>query len=137
MTQPPSLRCPAPVRTALLALVCLFVGLGTSPAVDANMFIQRTITLDGNFSDWEQPSNILTNPGQFSEDASLDDCDPNNLQPGDDLDCSQQASTGRDLRRFAFTFDETYLYMYVERFANSNNVTWWLFYLDLDNNGLM
>lgn len=87
--------------------------------------------------DWTSAPNILTNPGQFSTDAEAVNCNPNNLQPGDDLDCDTVQSTGRDLKTFAFTFDNNYLYLYVERFASTSNTTDWLFYLDLDNDGLM
>ncbi len=117
----------------LLGLCLILAGL----SANATILIQRSITIDGNFSDWIQAPNILTNTGQFSEDAQATNCDPNNLQPGDDLDCATVQSNGRDLKKFAFSFDNEYLYMYVERYASQSNVTTWLFYLDLDNSGLM
>lgn len=120
-------------------LLCAAVLLGV-PGADANVLIQRSITIDGDMSDWTGVSgdpNILTNPGQFSEDPEAVNCDPDNLQPGDDLDCETVSSTGRDLKKFAFTFDDGYLYMYVERFASTSNATSWLFYLDVDNDALM
>lgn len=126
-------RCRRSPYGFFLILCLLFAG----PATQANVLIQRSIDVNGILDDWTSPTNILTNPGQFSEDASGDTCDPNNLQPGDDLDCATVQSTGRDLKLFAFTYDDDYLYMFVERYASASNITSWLFYLDLDNDQLM
>ncbi|WP_455217346.1 hypothetical protein, partial [Kaarinaea lacus] len=98
-------------------------------------YIQRTITIDGSMNDWyDTPPTYTpggdittnTNPYQYSDDA----------QTGlGDLDTV--GSTGRDLRKFSFTWDATYLYFYVERWASTTNVTDWWFYIDIDADGQM
>lgn len=88
--------------------------------------ISRTIVIDGNMADWV---GIIDNPGQFSTDAE------GRIDPAD-LDYQVQA-TGRDLRRFSFTYDATNLYFYVERYASVSNINDWWFYLDLNNDGFM
>jgi len=99
--------------------------------------ISRTITIDGNMSDWTNAPNITTNAGQFSLDCEVNQQDPPGSGNYCDLDRANIQSTGRDLRAFAFTWDTTYLYFYVERWASSTNQTNWLFYLDENNNGQM
>ena len=97
-------------------------------------YIERTITMDGVMTDWYDTDantytpagDITNNPGQFSTD----------LEDGSgDLD-SPLTSTGRDLRKFSFTWDNTYLYFYVERWASSTNVTDWWFYIDSSTGGV-
>ncbi|MCH9675524.1 MAG: DUF11 domain-containing protein [Gammaproteobacteria bacterium] len=88
--------------------------------------ISRTITIDGDVSDW---SGIITNDGQFSTDAE-GTVDPT------DLDYQVQA-TGRDLKKFSYTFDSKNLYFYVERFASQSNKNDWWFYLDTNASGRM
>lgn len=114
--------------------LCLLLAL---PGASANVLIQRTITINGNMSDWTQAPDILTNPGQFAEDARglSQDCS-NPIQPGQDLDCVVQTDH-RDLRRFAFTFDDDYLFMFVSRWTSANPQSGWVFYLDIDNSGVM
>lgn len=96
--------------------------------------ISRTIVNDGSMADWYDPGSIYVPPGditnntgQFSNDA---------LDGSGDLD-EPLTSTGRDLRKFSYTWDNTNLYLYVERWASSTNVTDWWFYLDTNTNGLM
>lgn len=123
----PLLRRPL---TALLLLAGLLLA-GTAQAA----LITRTITLDGNFSDWDgsggtylPAGNILTNSGQFSTDcASGTACERDGTL----------GSTGRDLKGFAFTWDSNYLYFYLERWDNSNNVTDWWFYMDTNGDQRM
>lgn len=117
-------------KRAFLAALVLIPGLLISVGVQASPLVSRTISIDGNMSDWYAPTNITVNPGQFSEDcqgASAPSCDQ---------DFPMQ-STGRDLRKFSYTWDNQYLYFYVERWASSTNTTNWLFYLDENSNGLM
>ncbi len=79
-------------------------------------------------SEWYGPPDITMNPGQFSTDAeSLDITD---------LDFPVQG-TGRDLESFSFTYDATNLYMWVKRYASTNNKTDWWFYIDTDDDGSM
>lgn len=109
-----------------LALLCV-----CAPVLVQALLISRTITFSNSgfatFTDWTTPTDITTNPGQFSTDAQ-------GTSDTADLDYQVQA-TGRDLRKFAFTWDNTNLYMYVERWASTNNATDWWFFLDSSNDG--
>jgi uncharacterized repeat protein (TIGR01451 family) len=122
------LRHPFFVLTLLLA--CLLPG---APA-RADL-IQRTITIDGVFTDWtgtggtyDPPGDILTNTNQFNTDCqSGTACERDgNLSP-----------SGRDFRRFAFTWDNNNIYFYVLRWQASSNVTDWWFYMDTSSDGRM
>ena len=117
------------IRTtsAVLALLVLALAIPAQAAL-----ISRTILVDGLFLDWILPSNILDNSEQTSADAA------GNASTGStaDLDWVVQ-STGRDLKSFAYTWDNTNLYFYVSRYGSSQNTNLWWFYLDLNANGLM
>ncbi|HET8729588.1 MAG TPA: DUF11 domain-containing protein [Moraxellaceae bacterium] len=123
-----------PAIRRLLALLLPPLMLLTASGADAAL-INRTITLDGTFTDWDgtggtynPAGNILTNSGQVSTDCqSGTSCEKD----------GSLSSTGRDLKSFAFTWDNTYLYFYLERWDNSNNVTDWWFYMDTNGNQKM
>jgi uncharacterized repeat protein (TIGR01451 family) len=94
---------------------------------------QRSISIDGNMTDWTTAPNITTNPDQSNIDAEGNP----STGSGADLDYPIP-NTGRDLAGFAYTFDATYLYLWVARYPDAvNNTTDWWFYLDTDNNGTM
>lgn len=104
-------------------LVLLITPLGASAQL-----IARTITINGTMTDWTTSPSVIGNAGQYSEDCESEAiCE---------LDGEIQ-STGRDLKKFAFTWDAVYLYFYVERYASTNNTTEWLFYLDEDADQVM
>ncbi len=122
----------------------LILWLGITASVQSAV-IQRTITIDGNFTDWTTPTDITTNPGQNSFDQIESAITlPNTCL---DLDASFKAtpspggcllqSTGRDLKTFAYTFDNNRLYLYVNRYASTTNITDWYFYFDADGNGTL
>lgn len=114
------------MRAYTSIILILFGLLGAmSPLYAA--FIERSITIDGDLSDWTSPSDITNNTNQFSEDAEDGS--------GNDLD-EPLSNTGRDLKKFSFTWDSTYLYFYVERYASENNVTDWWFFIDSSTNGV-
>lgn len=111
-----------------LLIPCLLLLLALLAAPVRADLIPRTITIDGTFTDWtgtggsySPAGNIITNPNQFSTDC----------QSGTacELDGNLSAA-GRDLKYFAFTWDATRLYFYLERWQNSTNVTDWWFYMD-------
>ena len=92
------------------------------------------ITIDGDMSDW----------GFFIADDDNNACDgpANNLNPPPDpwVDRdSQPVSEGRDLVQFTWTYDQTSLLLYTARSDSSsnNNVNKFVYYADIDNNGLM
>lgn len=97
--------------------------------------ISRTITIDGVMTDWTTPIDLTINPGQFSTDGDGSLCPSSDLDTG--TPCAVLTPSGRDLARFAYTWDVTNLYFYVERVAGTSNSTDWFFYMDVDNDGLM
>ena len=118
----------------LLSVILSFLALSAHAA-----YITRTIVIDGSMADWyDTPPTytpagnitINTTPNQFSTDGQ------NGGDPNDDLD-EPIGSTGRDLKKFSFTWDNTYIYFYVERWASSTNVTDWWFYIDNDADDIM
>ena len=128
MTDKPGFNFPA---LCMLACVVLFGALLPVTQV-LSATIQRTITIDGSMTDWKLPTDITTNPGQFATDA---EGSSGSGSPAD-LDYIVQG-TGRDLEGFSFTYDATNLYMWVKRYASTNNKTDWWFYMDTDNDGVM
>ena len=109
-------------------LLFLSLLLYTLPALSAD--ILRTITIDGNTSDWTTPTDITSNPGQFSTDAEGD------KQTGSAADLDYQIdSTGRDLKTFAYTYNSSFLYFWVERYASTQNTTDWWFFMDAGGSG--
>jgi uncharacterized repeat protein (TIGR01451 family) len=109
-----------------LLFLCLL--LYTLPALSAD--ILRTITIDGNTSDWTTPTDITGNPGQFSTDAEGD----KKTGSAADLDYTID-NTGRDLRTFAYSYDSSFLYFWVERYASTKNITDWWFFMDTSGSG--
>lgn len=101
--------------------------LTLSLASHALPLISRQININGDMSDWYANPDITINSGQFSEDC----------QHGTSCDADPPSSTGRDLKKFSFTWDANYIYFYVERYASTSNTTDWLFYLDQNANGRM
>jgi hypothetical protein len=88
-------------------------------------FTQTTITLDGNMGDWaivhaDTDNNVCDGPanGLVDRDAPVQ-------------------STGRDLTHFAFTWDLNNIYLYTERFGSASNTQSFVYYADIDNDGLM
>lgn len=97
-------------------------------SLSANAALQtRSISIDGNMTEWYSAPDITNNPGQFSEDCA----------ENDSCELDAVGSTGRDLKKFSFTWDANYIYFYVERYASTSNTTDWLFYLDRNANGFM
>jgi uncharacterized repeat protein (TIGR01451 family) len=93
------------------------------PASEAAVL--RTITVDGDMSDWVD---VLADPYQTSIDGPRDGLI--------DLD-APVPSTGRDLTAFAWTYDANFFYLYVERVGSSSNRQIFWFYMDTDEDGLM
>ncbi|HPR62624.1 MAG TPA: hypothetical protein PK014_00245 [Thermoanaerobaculia bacterium] len=107
-----------------LVTVSLFAGMPTL----------KTITLDGNPSDWTE---VLANPLQVTMDGDGSSMDPALCGTlSTDRDCPV-SSVGRDLGTFAWTFDNTYIYIYQTRLGHSSNVQDFWFYMDVGQDQLM
>lgn len=94
-----------------------------------------TITIDGDPSDW---SNVLQNCSQTTVDGSGWQIIP--CSASTDRDCPTLTSggdDGRDEIRFAWTYDSTYVYLYLERLAASTNQIEFVFYMDSNQNTFM
>ncbi len=88
-----------------------------------------SITIDGNFADW-QP--VLSNPGNVIEDT-VGSNDPDYY---DTTRSPGSFTSDRDMVRMAFTWDSTNLYFYFRRTADANREINWLIYLDRNNDGI-
>jgi uncharacterized repeat protein (TIGR01451 family) len=109
-------------------LLFLSLLLYTLPALSAT--ILRTITIDGDTSDWTTATDITDNPGQFATDEEGD------KKTGSAADLDYQIdNTGRDLKTFAYTYDTNFLYFWVERYASTQNTTDWWFFMDSGGSG--
>ena len=83
----------------------------------------ETIVVNGNMTDWTA---VLQNPNNVTLDgASASDC-----ANSADRDCPVQ-STGRDMLKFAWTYDTDNIYLYVERVGSSTNIQNFFFIMDL------
>ena len=111
-------------------LMCCF-----SQAAQA-VYIQRTISIDGSMNDWYDTPPTYTPGGDITNNAGQFSNDGQDGPPIDDLD-EPIGSTGRDLKKFSFTWDATNVYFYVERWASSTNVTDWWFYIDINADGFL
>ena len=89
------------------------------------VFTLITITVDGDISDWA--------PVHADRDNNVCDGPSGGLT---DLDAPVQ-STGRDLTHFAYTWDADNIYLFTERAGSSSNNQSFVYYADINNNGLM
>lgn len=91
-------------------------------------FTQVTIAVtndNGDVSDWaavhaDPDNNVCDGPANGLTDRDID------IQ-----------STGRDLTHFAYTWDQTNIYLFTERFGSASNTQSFAYYADIDNDGLM
>ncbi len=116
-------------RVAGLTTSFFVILITVSTALAASRPVLKTIAIDGNASDW---SDVVSNDFQTTIDGNgiLEPCS------GIDLDCPIQ-STGRDLGKFAWTYDSANLYLYLERLGSDANTQSFYFYMDLDRDRLM
>jgi hypothetical protein len=110
-----------PLRFAAALLLAAGAALAVQPT-------RTTIVLDGDFDDWQT---VFANPSNsvFDGDGSSIPCGRST-----DRDCIVPVQAS-DIRAYAFTWDDTNLYLYVERFDVSNSKSYML-YLDLDYNAV-
>jgi uncharacterized repeat protein (TIGR01451 family) len=82
------------------------------------------INIDGDMSQWytavipDTDNNVCDNIGNQDRDRPIQ-------------------STGRDLRSFTFTWNNSYLFAYTTREASENNRIYFIYYADLSNDGIM
>lgn len=118
----------------LQASSAFLVGLLASPVVWAacncgftdGLPTLQTITVDGNLVDW----------APIHADTDNNICDGPSPGAPPDRDAPVQ-STGRDIAHFSYTWDGTNVYLYTERVGSANNVQRFVYYADVDNDGLM
>jgi hypothetical protein len=114
---------------ALGLLLLLAPAVASSQCVcgfgDGRFTTHTGIVLDGDLADW---AGVLADPDNNTCDG------PSGGLP--DRDAPVQ-STGRDLTHFAFTWDNTDVYLFTERFGSANNVQRFVYYADTDNDGLL
>jgi len=114
-------------RLHCIRVVLLLLGASCLIAASAAATpIQRDITVDGDTSEWKTAPDLTTNPGQFATDATT-------YPP--DLDVPQ--ATGRDLATFAYSWNSSELFLWVQRAGSASNKTYWWFYLDIGDDGQM
>lgn len=105
--------------------MCVCVAAGNAMAQCSTggngVVVASNIAIDGNMSDW---TTTLNDPDNITYDKS-----PDSDAPISDV--------GRDFTRFAFTENITHLFLYFQRAGSVNNSVDLLFYLDVNNNGLM
>ena len=112
--------------TAVLHLAPMRAEAACACGLQDGVFTTHTgITVDGSLADW---ASVLA-------DADNNTCDgPSGGIP--DLDAPVQ-STGRDITHFSFTWDDNNVYLFTERSGSVNNVQRFIYYADIDNDGLM
>jgi len=111
----------ATISTLLPALVLAVCTCG----FDDGRFTLVPITVNGNMNDWA--------PVHADLDNNVCDGPANSLA---DRDAPVQ-STGRDLTHFAYTYDNTNVYLFTERFGSASNTQTFVYYADVDFDGLM
>ena len=84
-----------------------------------------SINVNGNMNDWA--------PVHADVDNNVCDGPANGLL---DRDAPVQ-STGRDLTHFAYTYDANNIYLFTERSGSTSNTQSFVYYADVDNDGLM
>jgi hypothetical protein len=89
----------------------------------SDKFVLTNITIDGNMIDWDA---VLDNAAQVTTDG---------ISGINDLDTVGNAA--RDLTKSAFTWNETYLFMYFRRFASPGPDITMVVYIDVDRDGFL
>lgn len=88
-------------------------------------FTLVSINVNGNMNDWA--------PVHADLDNNVCDGPANSLA---DRDAPVQ-STGRNLTHFAYTYDSNNVYLFTERFGSASNTQSFVYYADVDFDGLM
>lgn len=95
----------------------------------------QTIPMNGDPSAWDP---VLSNPLQLTVDGeSVSVCSAQNPVDRDCDTTNHHNIGGRDLARFAWTYDNTYIYVYLKRYGSASNQNSFFFYMDLNRNQVM
>ncbi|HET8540819.1 MAG TPA: Ig-like domain-containing protein [Anaeromyxobacter sp.] len=115
---------------ALAAAVAALLAPGERPARATSPLTLRTIAIDGGFADWDA---VLANPAQTTHDGdgSSPAIKANCALYSTDRDCPMTGGAGNDFLTFAWTYDATNVYLFIERYGASNGVDF-LFVADVN-----
>ncbi|HSM92387.1 MAG TPA: Ig-like domain-containing protein [Anaeromyxobacteraceae bacterium] len=79
----------------------------------------QTIAIDGSVGDWDA---VLGNPLQTTHDGDGSSSGlVANCALSTDRDCPMTGGAGNDLYTFAWTYDASYVYLYIERYGSTSN----------------
>ena len=115
-------------KAAIITIAALFPALVWAVCTCGfgdGQFTLVSINTNGNMNDWA--------PVHADLDNNVCDGPANSLA---DRDAPIQ-STGRDLTHFAFTYDSNNVYLFTERFGSASNTQTFVYYADVDFDGLM
>ncbi len=113
-----------PTLVIALSLVALsaavLLGPGERPAQASTPLTLRTVTIDGSFADWDA---VLANAAQTTHDGdgSSTAIKANCSLYSTDRDCPMTGGAGNDFLTFAWTYDASNVYLYIERYGSSTN----------------
>lgn len=113
--------------------LCFFIALFISFVllqVLAYALTLTSITIDGNFSDWQAALSDPVNVVSDTVGANDPDYYDTTRSPG-------SFTADRDLVRAAFTWDSNNLYFYFRRSAAADRTIDWLAYIDRNNDGVL
>lgn len=102
----------------------IFIILFFGPPFFCGQPTLQTINIDGDLADW---TNVLSNPNN----VTIDGASASNCLYSTDRDCPVQ-STGRDMVKFAWTYDSDNIYLYVERIGSSSNIQNFFYIMDVN-----
>jgi large repetitive protein len=129
------------LRRLSIAAALVLLGTGSwillRPASAQPALTLQSIAIDAAFGDWDP---VLANAGQTTRDG---DGSSNYLtsancgQFSTDRDCPQGHGAGNDLLTFAWTYDASYVYLYMERYGSANNGVDFFFVADVDRDRLL
>lgn len=130
-THPRVRRRLALAAAALGAGAAALLAAGERPARAATPLTLKTIQIDGSFADWDA---VLANALQATRDGdgSSAAIKANCALYSTDRDCPQTGGSGNDFLTFAWTYDATHVYLYVERYGSTSNGVDFLFVADVD-----
>ncbi|HEX9050891.1 MAG TPA: Ig-like domain-containing protein [Anaeromyxobacter sp.] len=105
---------------AIAAAAAALVVSGERPAQASSPLTLKTITVDGSFSDWDA---VLANAAQATHDGdgSSTAIKANCGLYSTDRDCPMAGGAGNDFLTFAWTYDASNVYLYIERYGSTTN----------------